>query len=803
MFNLQKSELNYISKKELYGILDTMPFPIILTETDKTVRFANQEARKLGGYNNLQGRKCNDTFCRRELCNCPKDPDEKIQSSQQYFYKSNGEAIQVIKKAQPVHFNDELFFAQFFINLTEQQKKEKELKNIISEKELAKQKAENETNKFEQLFEGISEAIFVHDFHGKIIETNQKACDRLGYTAEEIKDLSLIDIIAPELKPKFNKNLTQILKAKKQVFESLHITKSGVVFPVEVSTNVVNFDGKQVVLGIARDITLRKSTENELLLAKQAAEQKEAQLKTIFNKVPSTIIVFDKETRILRINQKGTLKFNIDGNDAKNKFFGEVLNCANAHLGTSTCGFTGKCSQCTLLKFINSTVTDNIEYNKKEVTLNLVDDGKSVMHTVLLSTAILGSNGSSKYIATIDDITARKEMETELVTAKVKAEMSEKLKSAFLNNISHEIRTPLNGLLGFLDFFDDDMDQIPLEERRLFVKTMRGSGDRLLHTVEDIIEASKLDSGVADFKKEQIKLHELTNTLVQNVNEYYSECGLEFNCHFSDELQENHIYSDESKLLRIIQNLLDNAFKFTKKGSVMLNISPAEDAVKISVKDTGIGIAKEHLEVIYEPFRQADINMNRAFEGNGLGLTISHKLCRLLGSELKLKSTPGEGSEFWFTLPLAEKKLNKSVVQPPQSKISGSKTLSGKTILVAEDDETNYLFLEAVLAKEGCKLIHASNGKEAVNLFSECADIDLIIMDLKMPVMNGIDATMKIKAMDKNVPIIAHSAYVLNNEKEQSLTAGCVDYLPKPVKKQELIKAIRKNIIQKTKIINC
>ncbi|HKJ79440.1 MAG TPA: PAS domain S-box protein, partial [Prolixibacteraceae bacterium] len=674
-----RSELNYISKSELYDILDTVPFPIILTETDKSVRFANYEALKFGGYKTLQGLKCVDTFCRQELCNCPVSPDEKIRNSQQHFYKSNGEAIPVMKKAQPVHFNDELFFAQFFIDLTQLQKKEAELKGMVADMKSAKQKTENEANKFEQLFEGVSESIFVHDFQGNIIKTNQKACDRLGYTSEEIRKINLIDIIAPELKPKFKKRLTQILKAKKQVFESLHITKSGDVFPVEVSTNVVKFDGKKVLLGIVRDITLRKTIEKELLAAKHGSEQNEAELKTIFNKVPSTIIVFDKDTRILRINQKGTLKFKIDGNDAKNKFIGEVINCANAHLGHSTCGLTEECSQCTLLKFINSTVKDNIEYNKKEVTLNLVEDDKSVMHTVLLSTAVLGGNGNTRYIATIDDITARKEMETELVTAKEKAEVSEKLKSAFLNNISHEIRTPLNGLLGFLDFFEDDYESISKEDRNLFIQTMRKSGDRLVNTVEDIVETSKLNSGIVDVKKVPVKLKKITGELEKKVAQQFPESVVNFSCILAPELVNAEVETDETKILRVLRNLLGNAFKFTKRGKVTLEISELEGQITFAVSDTGIGIDTKDINVIFEPFRQAELNLNRAFDGNGLGLTIAKKIITLLGGELKVRSEKGKGSCFSFTLPKSSDKVEQTILLNDVN--AGNSTLGGKKIL--------------------------------------------------------------------------------------------------------------------------
>ncbi|MFW5831185.1 MAG: PAS domain-containing protein, partial [Prolixibacteraceae bacterium] len=198
MLNLQKNELRYISRKELYGILETMPFPIILTETDKTIRFANKDALKLGDYDNLTGRKCCDTFCKNQICNCPVTAEQNVLNSKQYFITVTGEKIPVIKKAKPVHFNNNLFFAQFFTDLRPQVQKEEELKKIILEKEAAIKNAGNEFNKFEQLFEGVSEPIFVHDFKGRVIKVNRSACNKLGHTNGELKSMYIQDFVAPE-----------------------------------------------------------------------------------------------------------------------------------------------------------------------------------------------------------------------------------------------------------------------------------------------------------------------------------------------------------------------------------------------------------------------------------------------------------------------------------------------------------------------------------------------------------------------------------------------------------------------------
>jgi len=787
---LNRNSNNYLSRQELYDILEELPVPIITSEKDGTIRFANKEALKLGGYGNLQGKKCTDTFCRGNECTCPLNGHSSLQNTRQQFFRKDGQAVPVVKKAKSVKIGNEFFYVQFITDLTEQEKKEKELKEIIGEKVVAETKAKNESNKFEELFEGVSEAIFVVDFDGNMIRINHNACEQLGYSREELLSMNIREIIPPELKGELKNKFEDLAEKEQIVFESVHVTKQGIRIPVEVYINIVEFDGKKMALGSTRDITIRKRFQEQLVEAKKATEHNEAELKTIFNKVPSTIIIYDENSRVQRINEKGRKKFNIGAKEVKDQLLGEVLRCSHLLSGKENCGLNENCLNCPLKNYMEETIKTGKEISKKEISIDLRGNGKEETKTMLLSTAILKSNGSRTYIAALDDITERKKMEVELISAKEKAEVSEKLKTAFLNNISHEIRTPLNGLLGFLDFFEGDISEFSEEERKHFVKIMRKSGDRLINTVTDIVEASKLDSGIVDLSKNSFSLKNTIENLCSEITEKYEDHPVEFSCHIDETLENCQFETDESKLIRVIKHLIGNAFKFTKEGSVSLEIKPENGEILFNVSDTGIGISGEDLEVIFNPFRQADINLSRAFDGNGLGLTIAGKLVKFLGSELKVLSEKDKGSSFYFSLSGITGKDEMNIQEPlhQTSDVSSLQDFSGKTILIAEDDDVNYLFLEAVLSSKGCNLIHAKNGKEAVELFHSHPEIDLIIMDLKMPVMTGIEATLNIREGNKEIPVIAHSAYVMNNEKEQSLAAGCNDYLPKPVKPAELLK---------------
>ncbi len=278
---------------------------------------------------------------------------------------------------------------------------------------------------------------------------------------------------------------------------------------------------------------------------------------------------------------------------------------------------------------------------------------------------------------------------------------------------------------------------------------MRKSGDRLINSVTDLVEISKLDSGIQTLSEENVQLNEELQTFIKEQKRRSINPDVLFEYEIGPGIEDLQIVIDRIKLFQVLKNLVDNAFKFTAKGMIQLSVELKDKELVFSVEDSGIGIDPKDYDSIYEPFRQANPGLNRNYEGNGLGLTIAKKLVDKLGGKIWFESEIEKGSFFISRVRLKwcdqRKFFQNNSLNPDLHQLK----LAGKKILIAEDDISNYLFFEAVLAKQGCQLVHASNGKEAVEIFANDPTFDIIIMDIKMPVMDGLEATYKIKAIRK------------------------------------------------------
>jgi len=396
------------------------------------------------------------------------------------------------------------------------------------------------------------------------------------------------------------------------------------------------------------------------------------------------------------------------------------------------------------------------------------------------------------------DITERKLAMKALILAKEKAEESDRLKTSFLNNISHEIRTPLNGILGFANLITDS--EITQEEKEFFLNTLNISSDRLLKTITNYIDISLI---VSSNMEVHVRPFDLA-LILTNAQEYFQPQCLNKNLELKVQIPDPNDYmilnTDSELLNKALFHLVDNAIKFTKEGCIEIGFatkaytepdrSTITELVEIEffVKDSGIGVAKEALEQIFISFSQENSSNIRGHEGSGLGLTIANGIVELLGGKIRLESEKNKGTSVFVSIPV------ELGILPEKARYSGFGKTRGKSpiILVAEDNDQNFFYLEIVLKNIENKILRAVNGQEAVDLCKKHPEIALILMDIKMPVMNGLDATRIIKSFRKDLPIVAVTAYAQSSDKYNIREAGCDDYLSKPINKTLLLQLIKK-----------
>ena len=648
---------------------------------------------------------------------------------------------------------------------------------------------------FESSFEQASVGMAQVFPDGRFTRVNQKYCDIFGYSRDEVLQKTFADITHPDDLELENDFIKRVISGglREYSMEKRYIHKNGQFVWVNMSVKITRYDDGSVkyAMAVITDLTNMKLTQ-------QSIEERELFANAIANTTPALLYIYDIEQRK-----------NIWANDFHKKFFAKITDQSNELHFDDIVKLTHPDDLIVLTAKKNKLVK-NPDYNRFETELRIKTKNgwRWMMHTVSAFKKD-GQGVATQLLGAMFDLTERKKTINDLIQAKVKAEESDRLKSAFLANMSHEIRTPMNGILGFADLLK--RPGLTGDEQNKYVGIIEKSGERMLNIINDLIDISKIEAGQMEVKISKTDINELVDYLSTFFRPEMEKKGLAFKTNFPATRNPLMFSTDREKLYAIITNLLKNAVKYTRKGSIEFGVSTSSTSnlkadngpvateqgrnneLQFYVKDTGIGIPADRIEAIFERFIQADIEDKKAMEGAGLGLAISKAYVEMLGGQIWAESIEGLGSTFYFTLPdhskVKTKTTSKKKILPEGEKAN----IRQLKILVAEDDETSELHLSIILSEIAKEVIFAKTGKQAVEMMRQNQDIDLVLMDIKMPVMDGYTATKKIREFNKKVVIIAQTAYALSGDREKAIEAGCDDYIAKPVKKDHLLSIINAN----------
>jgi PAS domain S-box-containing protein len=777
-------------------------------------------------------------------------------------------------------------------------RKEMETKLIVSE------------TRFKAISEQATDGITLANTNGKYIFVNQSFCKMVGYSEEELLKMTVFDLKVPNDETiLFN---SVVNNKSKSINRKKLLCKDKTIIYTDINGKVIKINDEDLVLGMVRDVTKQVEIEDNLIQAKELAEENEKQFSQLFENMEQGFalheMIYDtdgnpNDYRFILTNKAFNIltrnfDFDLRGKTVKEIMpntervwidnYGKVAKTGipfsfenySAELDKyySVIAYSPKIN---FFAVVFTDVTKNKKYeeeiiaskekaeesenrlklatksgklgiwdwNVKENTMHWDDrmfelygitrekfpnsleawtsglhpddkqraidecyialkGGKDfdtsfrVVHPngeilYLKADAIVLRDGECNPLRMIGinkDITESKLSEDQLFKAKVKAEESDRLKTAFLQNMSHEIRTPMNAIMGFSELLVRNYnDKSKLEH---FSKIINQRCSDLLVIIDDILDIAKIESGQLTVNNENCNLNALFAELKLFFEEHQTRLGkqhIKFTLQANCDKKKLIIETDKIKLKQILINLIGNAFKYTDHGQIDGGCKLDNNNIIFYVSDTGIGIAQEKQQMIFERFTQIEPIPNRLFGGTGLGLSIVKGLVELLKGKIWLDSKLGKGTTFYFSLPY---KSANTIEQEPLSKEEKNYeySLKNKTMLIVEDDPYNISFIKEILSETGINLLFANYGKDAIQIATS-KPLDLILMDINLPDITGYDATLIIRQQNPNIKIIAQTAYAASEDKQKALNAGCIDYISKPLKSNMLISLIIKHII--------
>ena len=619
--------------------------------------------------------------------------------------------------------------------------------------------------RFRDIIMSSNDWVWEIDKEWKYCYSSEKIKKILGYSPEEMIGKTPFDFMTPEEQTSVGSVLTECVRKNGIVkdIENWNIHKSGHLvclltngFPIlDSGGNLVGYRG------VDKDITERKLAEEEIRKLSRATEQSSV-----------SVVITDLNGNITYVNRA---VLSLTGYSLK-----ELI-------GKNPRIFSTSEKPREDYKVLWDILTSGKEW--KGEFHNKKKSGEKYWESASISPILNDKGEMTHFLAVKEDLTERKKLEAELIEAKVRAEASDKLKTAFLNNISHEVRTPLNGILGFGEFvLQPDLKQ---EEKDAYLQILNESSDRLVNTITNYMDISLIVSGNMKVRSTQFEIIKILDKIYRLFLPKCRAKGLDLNTNYQMGFSPLFM-GDEVLMEKSVTHILDNAVKFTSTGSITLGFNIINNTLEIFIKDTGPGIDPHSQTTIYKVFMQGEVSDTKGYDGSGLGLSIARGLVELMGGKVSMESEPGKGSAFY--LKFNNKNINEvtPVVQKEGNGILSQTQMP--LVLIAEDEESNATLLKVLFSKHSLKCLIAANGQEAVDLCHANPEISMVLMDIKMPVMDGLEATRRIKEFRKQLPIIGFTAYAMTGDKDKALDAGCDDYLTKPVRSEQLLELINRYI---------
>jgi PAS domain S-box-containing protein len=643
-----------------------------------------------------------------------------------------------------------------------------------------------------------ADIIFWIGSDGKFIYANEEAYEALGYSHEELLSMKLYEVelnFSADIWEDYwevNRELGSVM------LETEYRRKDTTTFPVEVTENYFQFKNQEYICFSVRDISERKQADIELkqhrdhleeLVAKRTEdwamvnkqlEQDIAKRKQVEEKLRKFSRVVEQSGNTIVITDlNGTIEFVNPTFCTKTGYsYAEAIG-QNPRLLKS--GFQSK----EFYQELWATISSGKVWQGE--MLNKRKNGEFYWEFATISPIKDDAGNNTHYLAIKEDITERKKALEELKIAKEMAESANQAKSTFLASMSHELRTPLNGILGYTQILNREKNLT--KRQKDGIKIIQRSGEHLLMLINDILDISKIEADKLEIKPNDFKLSSFLKEIAELFRMRIEEKGIEFFAEINLPLT---IHADEKRLRQILLNLLSNAAKFTQQGQITFKVSQIQEFIRFEVEDSGIGISPNHLETIFLPFQQVGENNLQQAEGTGLGLAISKKMVEMMGGQLQVESKLGIGSRFWFDIPLVLSNQTLPDKKPEQREIVGFKAQkSDFKILVVDDKWENRILLNTLLMSLNFNVLDAKNGEEALTKAYQFSP-DAIIMDIKMPIMDGIECTRRLRqdAKFEKTVIIALSANVFDEQQEETLEVGCNAFVSKPLNTEKFLQLL-------------